>query len=124
MPRGAPKCRTCGLHPRSKEHRDNCAASKAVLKKTRVVSTRRSPALETVSAKELPEDWVVGKTCVNCRTTYTQTPMPEFQDADAKHGQYNMSRQLPDTSPDYPNCATCLEYAWRAEGRRFGMEVA
>lgn len=67
------------------------------------------------------EGFVPGKTCLNCRTTYLYTPMPEFQDAGTKHGQYNTSRQLPDTARDYPNCASCLEYAWRAEGQRFGM---
>lgn len=100
MPLG--KCGNCGNHPRSKAHIEQCGVGRNV--------------------KEEPVDlFVVGRTCIGCRTTYNQTPFPPFQDADTKHGKYDVTRQLPRTSKDYPLCARCLPWHWRSEAARTGM---
>ena len=99
MPLGV--CGGCGNHPRSAAHKEQCANK----------------------VKENPEDaFVVGRTCIGCRTTYNTTPFPPFQEPDVKHGKYDVTRQLPRCSKDYPLCARCLPWYWRAEARRSGVE--
>jgi hypothetical protein len=100
MPLG--KCGGCGNHPRSKLHIEQCGAGP--------------------KTKEEPVDlFVKGSTCIGCHTTYTVTPFPPFQEPDAKHGQYDVTRQLPRCSKDFPLCARCLPWHWRGEARRTGM---
>ena len=48
--------------------------------------------------------------------------MPTHQDEKAKHGAYDVLKQLPNTSENYPLCESCNGHAWRIEGKRFGME--
>lgn len=69
-----------------------------------------------------PEGYVPGKTCITCWTRYSdESAIPPFQLDNVKHGCYDVERQLPHTSRQYPSCYRCLPYAWRAEADRFGM---
>lgn len=112
--RKAPACRVCGNHPRSALHKNQCGI--------RGPKPLKSSKPDISDAKTLLEGWVLSKTCISCRTTFTQTPLPDFQDEDAKQGKYDVLKQLPHTSKDYPLCQTCLGWYWKTEGARWGME--
>ena len=89
------------------------------------VKKRKPRVAKTVIAADvtvLEEGWVLGSTCTGCRTHYNKWE-PEFQDKDAKHGKYDLEKQLPNTSENYPICPTCLPWYWQAEGSAFGMKI-
>jgi len=65
---------------------------------------------------------VLGRTCLTCSTIYPQFMFPLFQEPDAKHGKYDVYRQLPNNSKDYPLCENCLPWHWRVEAARHDME--
>lgn len=106
--RAAPKCRTCGQHPRSGIHRAKCGIA-------------QKPEVVEVDLKVPPIGWVLGKTCLVCRTTYTQTPMPPLQEEGTKN--YDTTRQLPGTLAEYPQCAECLSWTWPLVAKRFGVKI-
>lgn len=83
---------------------------------------RRSILEPATPTDILEEGWVLGKTCITCRTVYNVRPMPAFQEEDAKHGKYDVTRQLPRTAKDYPICEKCLPGHWRTAAHEFGME--
>lgn len=139
MEKTAPKCGKCGQHPRTRIHAEQCiipsgrtpiiggvvgrvvrkAGSTRMAKRTRAKVASVSVAPDP---KGLPENWVLGQTCLTCKTTYTQTPFPQFQVESAKHGQYDVTRQLPGTSQNYPQCEHCLPWFWRTEAQRLGVQ--
>lgn len=134
----APKCGTCGNHPRSSLHREKCgtplsrAASAPVptgvrsavgRKQTTKSRMRRVLSEPPPDPKVLPEGWVLGRTCLTCHTTYSQTPFPAYQSPDAKQGKYDVLKQLPNTSEDYPICETCLPWHWRSMAAFYGMKA-
>lgn len=104
VPRKAPKCGGCGNHPRSKLHVEQCG----------------NPG--TRVQEEPVNTFKLGQTCLTCSTIYTVTPFPLYQEKDTKHGDYDVTRQLPHTSANYPECALCLPWQWRAEAKRYGVE--
>ena len=69
----------------------------------------------------LEAGWVLGSTCLSCRTHYNGW-VAQFQKDDCKHGQYDVTLQLPNTSRNYPICDRCLPWHWRTEAARWGME--
>ena len=90
--------------------------------KTKTRKRVRLSVQEAPAPNVLQEGWVLGKTCLSCKTTYNVRPMPEFQDAGAKHGKYDVTKQLPRTAKDYPICEECLPWHWRVAARQYGME--
>lgn len=89
-------------------------------KTTTKTRKRVSLPVSAPATNVLEAGWVLGATCLSCRTHFTSWE-PEFQDEDAKHGEYDVFAQLPFTSKDYPICPYCLPWHWRAEAARWGM---
>jgi hypothetical protein len=88
-------------------------------KKGKTVRRQSVPVAADVSILE--EGWVLGATCLTCRTHYNGWE-PYWQEEGAKLGEYDVTAQLPHTSKDYPICPTCLPWHWKAEASRWGMK--
>src|SRR3990167_573697 len=92
----------------------------------KVTKTRRKVRLSVPESApaptSLPEGWVLGKTCLTCKTTYNFQPMPLFQEEGAKDGTWDVTRQLPHCAKGYPLCERCLPWHWRNEAKRYGVE--
>lgn len=97
------------------------ARGKATKKKNQT-KVRLSVPTVAPAPNVLPEGWVLGRTCLTCRTTYHESMIPAFQSPDTKDGAYDVTKQLPATAPEYPLCENCLSWHWRTAAKRFGVE--
>jgi len=70
---------------------------------------------------EVVEEFIVGQTCIGCSTTYEFAPFPPFQLRDAKHGEYDVTRQIPGCAERFPLCSRCLPWYWRDVAKRLGV---